>query len=325
LDLKVPFGLKNNQLVHISDVESGLKCECRCPACDHPLVAKTKGTIKVPHFAHHKSPQCKYAFETALHLAAKKVIEQAGYIILPKLECEIINGRKRLLSNEAKVRFDQIYLEKKFHDIVPDIMVEKDGRKLCIEIYVTHEVDEQKRKKIEASNLSAIEIDLSETDRAIDFESLKAEVIDSVENKKWLFNTRRFELHNKILNGSIAKDIQVIGSGSMRIVHGCPLHYRTAKALQRYQRIYLYDDHSLPTSAKNDIESGLAIQCDDCPVPPSDWKDKPYADVDDKCMKCVYYVRPLRNEDKIYCVGHKTKEEIIELLSMPQKIACAKI
>lgn len=314
MDLKVPFGLKNNQLVHVSDVELGLKCECRCPACDHPLVAKNKGTKKTHHFSHHKAPQCKYAFETAIHMAAKKVIEDAGYIILPKLGCEIINGRKRLLFKDTKVRFDQIRLEKRFHDIVPDIIIQKDGHQLCIEIFVTHEVDEEKRKKIETNKLSAIEIDLSKTDRAINFESLKAEVINSTDNKKWLFNARRYELHSKVLNSSIAKEIRSLGSGGMRIVLQCPLHYRTAKALQRYQRIYLYDQQALPASAKNDIARGLAIQCDDCPVPPIDWKDKPYADVDDKCIKCLYYVRPLHNDGKIYCVGHKTKEEIIELL-----------
>ncbi len=305
----MPFGLKNNQLVHVSAVESGLKCECRCPACDHPLVAR-KGKIKVPHFSHHKSPQCKYAFETAIHLAAKKVIEEAGYIILPKLECEIIYGRKRLLFKETKVRFDQIYLEKRFHDIVPDIIIQKDGHQLCIEIFVTHEVDKEKRKKIETNKLSAIEIDLSKTDRAIDFESLKASVVDSIHNKKWLFNSMRYDLHKKILNHSIAKE--PYSAGSLRLVLGCPIKVRIQEAKPRERAVY-FCDYPIPDSVKNEIALGRAIHFDDCP--PTSCKDKTYAEVDE-CRECFYCVRPIDNDGMVHCIGHKSKEELIELLNM---------
>ena len=277
---KLPFGLKNSQLVHISDVEPGLKCECFCPACRHPLVAK-KGRIKIHHFAHDRSSQCKHAYETSIHLAAKKVIEQAGYIQLPNLEheYEIINTRQqaRLSFDQTRIYFDKIYLESKFHDIVPDILIEKDGRLLCIEIFVTHEVDEQKRKKVEGSKLSAIEIDLSKIDRSINFESLKEIVVNSVENKRWLFNSKfdskRSGLYRKILRNSIRRKI---------IPHGL-----------------------------------IGGHVDDCPRPPGAWNGKPCANVRHDCFYCKYFVIPesgYPEEGVVYCIGHKTEEEINNLL-----------
>ena len=38
--LNLTYALKNNLLVHISDVERGKNCQCVCPACNEPLIAK---------------------------------------------------------------------------------------------------------------------------------------------------------------------------------------------------------------------------------------------------------------------------------------------
>lgn len=34
------YGIRNNKLVHISEVEKGIKCDCTCPACKGRLIAK---------------------------------------------------------------------------------------------------------------------------------------------------------------------------------------------------------------------------------------------------------------------------------------------
>lgn len=66
------FGLsKSGQLTHISEVSSGLACDCVCPSCKVTLVAK-KGKINSHSFSHNESNICIGAIETALHLAAKK-------------------------------------------------------------------------------------------------------------------------------------------------------------------------------------------------------------------------------------------------------------
>jgi hypothetical protein len=35
--VKLPFGIRNGELVHISTVPRGLTCECYCAACDARL------------------------------------------------------------------------------------------------------------------------------------------------------------------------------------------------------------------------------------------------------------------------------------------------
>ena len=45
----------DGRLLHIDDVPSGLACDCICPGCSRPLVAK-KGRLQAHHFAHHAQP-----------------------------------------------------------------------------------------------------------------------------------------------------------------------------------------------------------------------------------------------------------------------------
>jgi hypothetical protein len=226
MELKLPFGMKNGKLVQVSEIESGLKCNCNCPACNHPLVAR-KGNKTIHHFAHHKRSDCQYSLETSLHIASKNIIESSGYIILPKLKDNIFHIRQVELSSQTKLVFDKIYLEKKFNDFVPDIIIEKNKRLLCIEIYVTHQVDEQKIQKLKNSKISTIEIDLSKNERQIDFEILKELVVDSVENKKWLFNVKHSRLHHHIISNSHKK--MIINRGLASHVDGCPLPARIWK------------------------------------------------------------------------------------------------
>lgn len=67
-DLKLPFGLKDGELVSIDSVPSGLECGCVCPVCNKKLVAR-KGDKKVHYFAHHSIAKC--SGETLLHYLAK--------------------------------------------------------------------------------------------------------------------------------------------------------------------------------------------------------------------------------------------------------------
>ena len=51
------YGLKRgtkNELLHIDDanVHNGLACDCLCPHCHHPLLAKNGGSKNTHHFAH---------------------------------------------------------------------------------------------------------------------------------------------------------------------------------------------------------------------------------------------------------------------------------
>ena len=77
-ELKLLYGLnEEKELKHVSEVNRGLDCRCFCPACNALLIAK-KGRRNRHHFAHYEKDPCQYAGETALHLAAKEILEKRG-------------------------------------------------------------------------------------------------------------------------------------------------------------------------------------------------------------------------------------------------------
>ena len=55
LEPRLIYGLRDGDPVRDSDVASGLECNCICPECKTPLIAK-KGPIK--QFAHSAETDC---------------------------------------------------------------------------------------------------------------------------------------------------------------------------------------------------------------------------------------------------------------------------
>ncbi len=72
--------------------------------------------------------------------------------------------KKELIFDERSFVFDKVYAEKRIDDIVPDIVLEYQGNKLLVEVFVTHDIDEEKFQKILKLGLSTLLIDLSNTD-----------------------------------------------------------------------------------------------------------------------------------------------------------------
>jgi len=85
---KIPFAKCNGSLIHISEVESGLHEDCRCPLCNRSLLAH-KGSLKVQHFAHATESNCDP--ETVMHLIGKQLLSD-------KVEAAIREGLPLCLS-----------------------------------------------------------------------------------------------------------------------------------------------------------------------------------------------------------------------------------
>jgi competence CoiA-like predicted nuclease len=66
------YGLKNGEIVNISDVERGLACGCTCLECGAKLEAH-QGEKNIYHFKHHNREERINCYETAIHLASKKL------------------------------------------------------------------------------------------------------------------------------------------------------------------------------------------------------------------------------------------------------------
>jgi hypothetical protein len=197
LNLKLPYGIRKEgdteRLVHISEIrpeESGLKCNCVCPSCGERLQAKLPRTKKdfTPRFAHHSSDSCGYAVETALHMKAKEIIEEAKYIVVPEVIARYNDLFKKEISPSKEITFDYVALERRLNDIVPDILAYVDNQPLMIEITVTHKIDNIKREKIKKLGISTLEIDLSNID-FFNHEQLQYEVLSGINCKRWVYNT----------------------------------------------------------------------------------------------------------------------------------------
>jgi len=218
-EIELHYGIKDESLVHISQVESGLVCNCVCPSCKKALVAK-KGRTNEHHFAHFDNESCKYSVETALHLASKEILEAAGSIKLPAVVVASNSGRIYQVISQAKTyKIDSVLAEHRVGEIVPDLIVRIGGRELLIEIFVTHRVNDLKKNKIEALDISAIEIDFSQICRDLKFNSIRELVIESIENKKWIYNTEEEKARKQYK--SLCDRINLVIKGGNKI-RNCP-------------------------------------------------------------------------------------------------------
>ena len=206
--------IDDGKMYHISEVENGLNCNCVCPKCNTRLVAK-QGDIQLWHFAHESSINCSFSNESALHLYAKQLLLGIGHIKVPRVRYfdgledidlnyqehygnSLVNGEFDLIREiyiVKDVKIDDALVEETIH--IPeeasyraDIILICGGKKLVVEIKVTHEVDEYKRKKIIKSNLSALEIDLSGIDLSNDKDSILNILIEDSKRKYWVYNKK---------------------------------------------------------------------------------------------------------------------------------------
>lgn len=179
---------KNGRTVHIDEVLNGAKCECICPACHSPLIAKNEGVERAHHFAHDGRMEEHSCSETALHYAAKQIVADYKMILLPGAT---------ILSNQggAIIEFNNVILEHRLETdtdggqhIVADCLGIYGSESIIIEIAVHHQVDLVKSQKIQMLDIPSIEISLTDfADQAWDWKNLTQEVLFSAQRRKWIW------------------------------------------------------------------------------------------------------------------------------------------
>ena len=153
------YGLRDNELKHVSEVENGIACDCICPNCKHPLVAKNNPiNKKAPHFAHYKGMECEGAIETALHLLAKSILQKTKCLRLPDYHFNYNHTNKRSIFKKGEeLKFDEIILEKQVTalgvKIIPDAIGVIRGKQIFFEFANTHFIDEDKKQKIKENKI----------------------------------------------------------------------------------------------------------------------------------------------------------------------------
>lgn len=123
---------KEGQMVSILDVPNGLSCNCSCPKCKQPLVARNnERNIRQKHFSHYGSTEnsanhaCHGYYMTALHLLAEQIIKKKKEVMAPAYE-----------SIDANViKFNEVVVEEFYEKtkIKPDVIgiTQNDGYKCC--------------------------------------------------------------------------------------------------------------------------------------------------------------------------------------------------
>ena len=188
----------NGEITHIAEAENGLQCGCTCPVCGGALIAR-QGKVREYHFAHAKEDsgeECRHAPETALHLAAKAILEVRKEIMLPAVKISSgyadleshMGGYDPELAPPKHWPIESVAVEQRLGSIIPDLICKIDGRELLVEITVTHKVNRNKRKRIRNLGVSCLEIDLSGIGHDLTRKELEKIVVDEITHKRWLYN-----------------------------------------------------------------------------------------------------------------------------------------
>lgn len=200
VNLKIPFGLRQGQLLGPLEVVNGLKCDCVCPGCRTPLIAKHPKSQRRPHFAHHNTEPCSTGLETALHLAAKRVLIEAREIFVPPISSSIslfdrdtqASATVEKIIDGTIVSIDSVEQEvRDYEGLIPDIVAIVHGRPLFIEIAVTHFVDSVKREKLEQLGIPVLEVFLEPANALPSLDEIKELVVFTRHNRKWVVNPKQ--------------------------------------------------------------------------------------------------------------------------------------
>ncbi len=228
----------SNRLVHIDKVESGQNCNCICPECYKPLIAK-KGDVRQHHFAHNENSNCSGGIMSAIHVLAEQIIYDEKSVMFPAY-----NKGKRIKAKRCL--FDDVIVEQRLErsdlqaDVVGITRDENHEVKWNIEIFYTHEVDNKKKKKIYESNINCLEIDVREQE--LDEDSLKKFLLHSDQCREWINNPEYERIIYELKNCKI-KAITRILSGKEGIT------------LPPYQKDGINEKHILLSEVKTTYAS----------------------------------------------------------------------
>lgn len=245
INIKLPFALRNGILVHISQVVSGSDCDSICPYCSTQLIAK-KGDINEHHFAHISGIECNLAFETALQILGKSILEKYKRIVLPPLYFR--NSGIQIFS-ASEYQIEKVIFQKSPNTGIPNILVYINSTPLLVEIGVVQNIEWFTR----LNDYSAVKINICsvlnlKNEIAINGEVIEKHIITGITNKKWIKNNKHDQISKKIEALETLKLVSDVGLTAYPIiVQDCPLEKRIWKSGKRSGQSYasVFDDCSI--------------------------------------------------------------------------------
>ncbi|MCP4323225.1 MAG: hypothetical protein GY787_15545 [Alteromonadales bacterium] len=216
----IPFGqrLSDQQFVDVSDVKRGGKCNCICPSCKTPLIAR-QGDINEWHFAHASKgvfsdteSECEYSFWLSVTLMAKQVIKTAKSIQLPSLIMYTNDAVEVKVSEQAVVLLDEVQIDQKVNAVSVDATL-KLGEYIIAVIFTTpySHCDNYACNLSSNDHVGILEISLENSvqwlfgsnNQGKYAEVLKSKILEDNDCKKWRYHPRKLVIEsqkNMLLN-----------------------------------------------------------------------------------------------------------------------------
>lgn len=204
----------SHSIVDVHHVERGRRCDCVCPSCKTPLIAR-QGDRKAWHFAHasrsvyeQTDRKCEYSFFVSVRLMARQVIGQVIKMEVPRYEgslWEVLDDRDKrrverfLVAKGGTIKVESIQLEKQRFGAVVDVTGFVDGYPIIV--YLTHPGRDVpfELELLENETCGVIELSLEKTyllftentKRATSYlERLRLFLEEDIESKRWVFHPR---------------------------------------------------------------------------------------------------------------------------------------
>lgn len=157
--LKIPYGLKDGRLVHVSTVDAGKACGCLNPLDEKtPLIAR-RGEKKRAHFAAKVMCDPVAARETVFHLLAKQTLSDRRCLSLPPIKLELDHRLYHMILKppatieHLEVASEQTLADSDFRaDSLVSLQAGSTKRSLVVEWLVTHKCDAAKLAFLRSKN-----------------------------------------------------------------------------------------------------------------------------------------------------------------------------
>lgn len=236
----IDFALSEStgQIVDILEAERGKQCQCVCPKCRRPVIAK-KGPIRRHHFSHFSEnielAPCSGAQETGLHRAAIQIVAGWKHITLPALE--VVVYRHTSSAEESRQtgsipaehfwidRTRQPDREGRSQEWVPDVVLEGPKGELRVEVKVTHGISIAKKALIDRDRIPTLEFDLSSFYAAGSWtlQNLENALRNDPQIVRWVFHPGYAALRERLerqpktggVSSSLSKPAPIEGGGSL--------------------------------------------------------------------------------------------------------------
>jgi len=272
---EVLLGWRHGRLWGVDEVSSGLACDCVCPHCQTPLVAK-KGKRNRHHFAHHKKIDCLGSAETILHILGKQILSNASFLFTPAYTFPRFTDP---WIPPRKVFIKKAWCEKRYEGSRPDLaLLLRDNSWLNIELTATNPLSPGRINWFARRRWNVLEIDCSDllsltAKKEELFDFLRKRILGEPEYKFWRY------LHVAALKRRQLEQVAVRKRVKHRFYPN--RHYYTVGPCPQQKRVW---------------RSAFR-------------QNTYYASLTQDCWHCPYFLRQVHGEDPfpeaIFCWGHR--------------------